>query len=174
MGHASIVNGFIIIRSHELMEQTKGTINSFDFDEVWPFTNIFWCDSPAQYSNPVVGFGGSYKQIEEVWSEWLWKLGQLLSRLDAIEARVNLHCVIGDYSWELRPKAYCESKDWPQSMLGEPWVVASAPEKDFSIDPEWIEQVEGNLFTPDAETGELVRYKWDKFLERVPVAWIGR
>jgi hypothetical protein len=50
--------------------------------------------------------------------------------------------------------------------VGQPWVIVSAPERDFSIDPEWLGRVERNLFTEDEQTGELVPYRWDKFLDR--------
>lgn len=168
MGHASFINGLIEIRSYELMEQTRHVINSFEFDEKWPFTNIFWCDSPSQFS-PVVGLAGSYKQIEEVWSEWLWKFGQLLSRLDAYAAWVSLSCIMGDYSWRLKPEACCvPNREWPPTMINQPWVITSAPEQDFSIDTDWLRGVEKNLFVLDKETGALVRYHWDKFLARSP------
>lgn len=168
MGSESIVSGHIQIRG--AVEETKAAINSFDFfDEKWPFTNIFWCDSPAQYLCPVVGFAGSYKQVEEVWSEWLWKFGQLLTTLDAYEARVNLKCIIGDYSWRLMPKICCQSNSWPKTMIGQQWVIVSTPEQDFSIDPEWLRYVENNLATPNKETGELIWYKWEDFLERIPL-----
>lgn len=169
MGNYSVVSGFIHLRD-EPIERAKETIDSFEFDDVWPFTNIFWCDSPAHYFSPVVGFAGSYKQVEEVWSEWLWKFSQLLTRLDAHHAQVHLSCVMGNHSWQLRPKVCAQSTRWPKSMIGEPWVITSAPENDFSIDPGWLHSVEHNLANLDKETGKLIWYKWDKFVERVPIS----
>lgn len=171
MGHDSVVSGFIKIRDHQFMEQAQKAINSFEFDSVWPFTNIFWCDSAAQYSFPVIGFVGSYNKIEEVWSEWLWKFGQLLSQLDAFQARVNLDCILGVYSWELRPRAYCLSATRPPTMINQSWIIVSAPENDFSIDPQWLKYVNNNLARLDKETGNLIWYRWDKFLERMPGVW---
>lgn len=168
MGHVSIVSGFISISPRGSLERTREAINAFEFDEVWPFSNIFYCESPAQYSHPVVGFAGSYKQVEEVWSEWLWKFGQLLSTLEATDARVCLDCIMGIHSWELRPKAGARKAEtiW-SSSLGQPWVITRAPDDDFSVDPAWLKHTEGNLKVPDKETGEFIWYKWDRFLERV-------
>ena len=178
MGNDSVVSGYIKIFDKQRQwnsggrEQTQQIINSYAYDEVWPFTNIFWCDSPAQYFSPVVGFAGSYKQIEEVWSEWMWKFGGLLSKLDAMEARVHLSCVMGNHSWELHPEVYCTRTGWPTTMAGQQWVITAAPEQDFSIDPTWLRWVENQISTQDTATGEFKPYKWDKFLERRSVAWL--
>jgi hypothetical protein len=135
----SVITGCIKIRLHSLVEESMKIINDFDFDEVFPFTNIFWGASPAAYGFPLISFAGSYKQIEEAWNEWMWKLGQLLSCLDAVEAHVNLNCILGDFHWTLQPKLHFEHPTifYTSSMRHQIWGITDAPELDFSIDPLW-------------------------------------
>lgn len=166
MGNTSIVSGFIQLAGGASMERTRAAISAFEFDEAWPFTNIFWCDSPAQY-DPVVGFAGAYKQVEEVWSEWLWKFGRLLSTLEATVARVSLYCIMGVHTWELRPRYLVRGVDPSHAVSDQSWVITCAPEDDFSIDPGWLRSTEGNMKVKNKETGEYEQYKWDRFLERV-------
>jgi len=183
MGFRSVVSGYITISDWLSMGQTKETIASYPFDEAWPFTNIFWCDSSARYHGGVVAFAGSYKQVEEVWSEWLWKFSQLLTKLEAEDARVTLDCVLGVLSWRLLPKPWGTWRKWnkehianptnsssrppiPASMIGQPWGIVEAPDDDFSINPEWLAQTEQNMKRWDEATGTVTPYKWDHFVER--------
>jgi len=69
----SVVDGFIKVREHLLVKESMEIIHAFDFDDRYPFTDIFWGPSPAAYGFPVIGFAGSYKQIEEDWNEWMWR-----------------------------------------------------------------------------------------------------
>ena len=135
----------------ELLQPSMATVNAFDFDNRYPFTNIFWADSPARYNFPVIGFCGSYKQIEEDWNEWLWKFGQFLSALDAIEACVNLHCILGSYQWHLEPELLHRQPTSRGSTKGQKWGVIAAPENDFSVHPTWLAHCET---------------KWTQFVER--------
>lgn len=149
----SIVTGYIKTRGFYSTQKNIQAINSFRFDEVYPFTNIFWGSSPASYESPVIGFAGSYKQIEEDWAEWLWKFSQLLSGIDAVSARVNLDCVVGSYTWLLQPEYFLKNKKSDRSMIGEVWGITEAPEEDFSVNEEWL-----NHFNSG----------WNKFVERWP------
>ncbi len=148
------------------MQQNLQAIASYAFDDPYPFTTIFWGGTPARYFCPLIGLTGSYRSIEEVWSEWLWKFSQLLSRLEAIEARVSLECIIGSYTWELQPRASCPPMQQVTSFIGQPWVITHAPPTDFSIDPEWLQRCERNQVY-DSESGEWRPYKWEQFVERV-------
>jgi hypothetical protein len=168
MGTESIISGYIRTAGENFMEQNRRAIAEYPFDNVWPFRNIFWSDSPARYGYPVIGFAGSYKQVEEVWSEWLWKLSQLLSRLEAIDARVSLDCLIGHFCWRLEPRSMYQRLPRPGTWVSECWGITEAPEQDFSIDPEWLGQTERNLSTWDTDTGDWMSYKWDRFVERWP------
>jgi hypothetical protein len=134
----SVVTGFIKLRKHDLAESSIKVVNEFEFDEVYPFTNIFFGVSPAAYGFPVIGFAGSYKQIEEYWNEWLWKFSQLLARLDAREAHVNLSCILGDYDWKLEPRLRFENRQCFDSMRGQVWGIIESPEPDFSRDTTWL------------------------------------
>jgi hypothetical protein len=167
MSHRSIVSGYIVAWGEKYMEQNLQAIATYPFDDPYPFTNIFWGGTPARYFYPLIGLTGSYRSIEEVWSEWLWKFGQLLSRLEAIEARVSLDCSIGSYSWEFRPRAKCPPMQQIESFIGQPWVITQAPADDFSIDPEWLRQSERDQVY-DSATKVWQPYRWDHFVERLP------
>ena len=161
----SVITGFIKVRDHTLAKQSMETINAYDFDDVYPFTNIFWGASPAAYGFPVIGFAGSYKQIEENWNEWMWKFTQLLSRLDAIEAHVNLSCLLGDYDWKLEPRLRFEDRLSRDSMQGQVWGITEAPEPDFSTDPTWLAYCSDEKYRFDEKTGERFN-EWTKLVER--------
>jgi hypothetical protein len=134
----SVISGFIKVREHPLVEQSIVIINAFEFDDIYPFTNIFWGASPAAYGFPVIGFAGSYKQIEEDWNEWMWKFSQLLSHLDAVEARVSLSCILGNFNWKLEPKLRFDNRHSRDTMQGQVWGITESPEPDFSTDPVWL------------------------------------
>jgi hypothetical protein len=114
---------------------------AFPYDERYPFTDIFWAHSPAQYQTPVIGFAGSYKQIEEHWSEWLWKFSQLLSTLDANDAFVYLHCIRGSFAWRLQPLSFhlavngISDRNSSFAYRGEEWGIVEAPADDFTLTP---------------------------------------
>lgn len=134
----SIVNGFIKVPSLEAANRNMKVIGKFDFDDVYPFTDIFLGISAAAYCFYVIGFAGSYKQIEEDWNEWLWKFGQLLSHLEAVEARVSLSCLLGDYIWKLEPKSLFEDPYAKESTQGQMWGITESPQPDFSTDSTWL------------------------------------
>ena len=103
MSNKSIVSGYITVK-RQALEQSREIIAAYPFDEIYPFTNIFWTDSPKNIQVPIIAFAGSYKVLEEVWNEWMWKFSQFLSALDAGSARVMLECQLGFFTWRLRPK----------------------------------------------------------------------
>jgi len=175
MGMQSIVYGAIITCTGNNSNEYKvkqldneRAIAAFTYDEKYPFNNIFWANSPAQYFTPVIGFAGSYKQVEEHWSEWLWKFSELLSTLDAFEATVHLECVRGRYLWRLRPISYLKgvlNKPLNSSISykGEQWVIVESPPNDFTLSPR-IEDNKHTFFDP--VTGHSKTIVWDKFVER--------
>lgn len=136
MGHISVVHGWIQCRRGFNAEKA---LEEFAFDPVYPFSNIFWAHSPARYSFPLVVFGGSYKQLEDDWNEWLWRFSQLLATLDAIEAKVGLDGVYGVFEYRLQPLAVIESRFDPfnSTLIGEPWVIVEAPEQDIFLNDEF-------------------------------------
>lgn len=158
-----MVSGYIQLR-HIDVQPSLQFINGFEFDEVYPFTNIFWGPSPASYGSTLLGFVGSYKQIEEDWNEWLWKFSQLLSGLDAIEAHVRLKCVVGEYHWKLEPRSLFEGHISGDSMRGQVWGITQAPDPDFSIHPDWIEYFKGS-YRLNEKTGEWYN-QWPRLIER--------
>lgn len=136
----SVVTGAIKMREPARSQPVMERINAYDFDAVFPFTNIFWSGSPAVYGFPIIGFAGSYKQIEEAWLEWLWKFSRLLSSLDAVEAQVTLSCVLGTYFWILQPRLHFADSTayFTNSMEGQLWGIIAASDPDFTEDPDWI------------------------------------
>lgn len=164
----SVISGFIKVREHGLVNQTMEIINAYDFDDTAPFTNIFAGGSPAAYGFAVIGFAGSYKQIEESWNEWMWKFTQLLSRLDAIEAHVNLSCLLGDYDWKLEPRLRFEDRYSREPMRGQVWGITDAPEPDFSTDPTWLMYCcSSRTYSLNEKTGDwLNEAGWRRLVER--------
>ncbi len=160
----SVVTGAIKIREHRLLEQSWQRVGGFEFDAVFPFTNIFWPGSPAAYGFPVIGFAGSYKQIEEAWTEWLWKFSRLLSALDAVEAQVNLNCVLGSYRWALQPRLHFTDPTayYKASMEGQVWGIVAASDPDFTEDPDWTAHCRQVVPNGDLEWPRLER--WTKFV----------
>lgn len=143
MGHQSIVSGYILEKSAN-REQNRTAIAHFTFDEKYPFSNIFWNDSPANFDTYIIGFTGSYRQIEDDWNEWLWKFSQFLSTLEALNAVVNLDCHLGCFRWKLQPFS---RHQWmsrppqiqrlPETFRGEPWGIYEAPDNDFTLMHPW-------------------------------------
>jgi hypothetical protein len=167
MGTQSIVHGYIVL--HNKREETNAMqhIDGYHFDDVWPFTNIFLGVAAARYDFPVIGFAGSYKQVEQAWSEWLWKFADMLRGIDAIEAQVWLDCVIGIFHWELEPDPKTSGDCAAGSFVGQRWVITKAPEKDFSIDPQWTQYVAKNLRQIDPVSGKETPYCWTQIVPRV-------
>ncbi len=133
MGMNSIVSGYIEVTDRKKdWRYNRRVIEHFPFDDVYPFTNIFWFDSPARYFLPLIGFVGSYKQIDEDWPEWMWKLSTLLSRLIAVSATVRLECIMGEYFWDLEPESYTISS------VGENWDIINASENDFLLHADYM------------------------------------
>jgi hypothetical protein len=170
MGTESIVSGYIRGNAGKHGDaadvKNRRAIAEFPFDEKYPFTNIFWCDSPARYGNtPIIGFAGCFKQIEESWNEWLWKFAQLLSQLEAIEARVNLDCIIGSYYWRLQPRSwliYLQGRGCaPATLQGEQWGIVQASPNDFTLTRS---DDAGSYWNPD--TRRYDRVQWTQRVER--------
>lgn len=140
MGNQTFVYGWIDALSRENEDFNREALLAFPYDDVYPFKNIFWMDSPAQYRGPIIFFGGSYKGLEEHWNEWLWKFTQLLSTLEAYEARVHLKTeIIGEFAYTLRPELYldCRQDTSGKLAVGDQWFIVESPptEEDFRLWP---------------------------------------
>jgi hypothetical protein len=164
MGAQSRVYGYIEQCQDYSPETNIPAIRSFHYDEKHPFTNIFFFPE-AKYFFPIIGFAGSYRQLEEAWNEWLWKFSQLLSTLDARYARVHLDCYRspGRYTWLLMPEsAYLWRLDHryplPYSLTGEEWGIVEAPEDDFTLNP-WPDDNRTTKWNP--ETGQMETRVWE-------------
>lgn len=114
--------------------------------------------------HPLVGIAACYKQVEEAWSECLWKFSQLLSRLEATEACVTLDSRLGSQTWLLEPEVICSNcYRWPNTLIGQKWFITKAPDENF-YKGTWSAFDE--LSAVNEETGEREEGKWDKFVER--------
>jgi hypothetical protein len=173
MGSQSIVHGYILERDTQWMTENRLAIQSFNFDERYPFTNIFWGESPHQYFFPAIGFIGSYNQIEAHWKEWLWKFSQMLSCLEAWEAHVYLNSIRGQHYWQLEPQSVYlgrqmsgqdkKSGELPPSLKGEPWGIVEAPQNDFTLTP-WPEDNSRSIWNP--EQNKFESNEWTQYVER--------
>jgi hypothetical protein len=160
MSSQSIVSGYILLSQNvpnhkwdDRIQQTSTAIDNFYFDEKYPFTNVFWPHSPAQYDGHVIGIVGAYKDLHLDWEEWLWKFSQMLSRLEAIEADVRLDSLWGRFSYRLQAHAWRLGPPWPDSFIGEQWGIVELPEWDFSFRPDLVEKKSSDI-------------RWDKFVPR--------
>lgn len=145
MSHQSIISGYIL-EAGANHEKNMEAVGSFQFDEIYPFTNIFWGGSPASFGDSVIGFTGIYKEIEPDWNEWLWKFSQFLSHLEASRAVVHLDGILGDFEWRLQPASWHNMlsenrtiRQLPDTFKGEQWGIYKAPPNDFSLTPPWNE-----------------------------------
>lgn len=139
MGNQSIVNGYILVPEFSYIDSNMKAISSHNFDDQYPFTNIFWRGPRDQYFMPVIAIAGSYREIENDWNEWLWKFSQLLSSLEAIRAKIYLDCILGDWKWVLKPESLIRKKgSRGESFIGQTWGISSGPEDDFSLRNPWI------------------------------------
>ena len=161
MGFQSLVYG-TIEEWGDNRESNRLAIAQFEFDDVYPFTNIFWSGSPAAYKQSVIGFAGSYKEIESDWNDWMGKFTQLLSNLEAFNTIVTLDGWRGHFTWRLSPLSWLEHlagtfPEPPTTFKGEEWGIYEAPNHDFSLDPGFSDITAPGLDVPlwtTAESGE--------------------
>ena len=151
MSTQSIISGYIKVPDEKYMSRNRTALNTFPFDEHHPFPNIFWDASPAQYFMPIIGFAGSFHSIEDDWNSWMWRFSQLLRGLEAIEARVYLQCVLGQYSWTLRPESWFRRRGhFETTYVGQQWGIIESPEGDFSLED------------PEGKTGGKLVPRWNE------------
>lgn len=61
MGIEAVVSGYIVMLDIADMEPNLQAIRKYPFDIEYPFIDIFWGGSPAQFFQPVIGFTGSLR-----------------------------------------------------------------------------------------------------------------
>lgn len=156
VSHQSVVYSYIVEHAPNHANNIA-SLSVFEFDEVYPFSNTFWSDSPAQFNGSVIGFTGSFKEIEYDWTEWLWKFSQLLSALDATNATVELECNLGHFAWSLWPDSWNRAstrpsfpQQLPSSFRGEQWGIYAASKNDFTLlspwnESDWVRDGMGNV-----------------------------
>ncbi|RYG61587.1 hypothetical protein EON80_23815 [bacterium] len=162
----SVITGFIKLREPDGKAEAMNVIDAFDFDGDYPFTHIFSAPRELKYGVrfPTIMLGGSSSQVEEDWEEWLAKFAALLSGLDAVEARVYLSCALGEFSWQLLPRARFEDKNVKESMLGQVWGVSESPNPDFTTDSTWQDHCAQN-WRVEPSTGDFYNV-WPSPVER--------
>jgi hypothetical protein len=95
MGSQTIVHGYIELVP-EMSEENAKVLKNYQFDESYPFPDIFGKMHPG-YGAEILSFGGSLKSVDEDWGEWKKKFESLLSELHAYSARASLyHAEKGD------------------------------------------------------------------------------
>lgn len=88
MGFTSVVFGYIAT-DPAFGSDNQAVLNRCDFDDWYPFTNIFTLKE-GKYKSSMVSFAGCYKDLEEDWVEWVRRFEALLMSLFARYARVYL------------------------------------------------------------------------------------
>ncbi|QDV15616.1 hypothetical protein Pan153_02320 [Gimesia panareensis] len=88
MGSRSTVYGFIEL-DPRLSQFNKTVFEEFQYDETYPFPDIFGPERTG-FESSVVSFAGSLKSLIEDWDEWESQFDRLLSLLSARSAIVRL------------------------------------------------------------------------------------
>ncbi len=89
MGYQTIISGYINVKEESsLSSLTK----SFSFEDVYPFTNIFYPPRKVYKSN-FVAFGTSLKSKSSEWNIWIDSFERFLSELDFSFARVYIESI---------------------------------------------------------------------------------
>jgi hypothetical protein len=135
MGYRSIVFGHIETLGNQSYEANKQALRAFQFDDLYPFPDIFRIESPPRYKAPSIFFGGTFKQLEEDWLTWFDQFVSLLSTLEAVEANVVLDCWLGRFAWTLAPRSLVEaervqlltSSERKAMPISQPWCIVQAP-----------------------------------------------
>lgn len=87
MGFQNTVFGYIET-NYQMDQENEQVLANFNFDEKYPFTNIFSTPKEQVYLCSMISFAGYYKNLEDDWGEWLSKFEKLLGQLSAISATV--------------------------------------------------------------------------------------
>lgn len=104
MGHRTIIYGYIegmwaggqLAKNEFMRRQNEVAIAALPESDEWPFLTggIFGISGrtpdAGHYRGHVVHFGGSFKEIEDDWSQWLGKFEALLRRLYWTTVEVRL------------------------------------------------------------------------------------
>ncbi len=89
MGNQSIIYGYIETLSCDYDYNSK-VLQEYNFDEVYPFSDIFSYTQFEGYRASIISIGGSYKSLQEDWGEWQMKFEKLLGMLKASTAKIQL------------------------------------------------------------------------------------
>lgn len=132
MGNRSVIYGHIRASSNECFQANSEAILQFQFDEIYPFKSIFYLEEPSQYKAPSIIIGGTFKQIEEDWPQWLSKFVEFLGCLEAVEVNIILDCWFGRFAWTFNPEVIANGHsmaDYP-TLVGQGWMITSFPENE--------------------------------------------
>jgi hypothetical protein len=139
MGAKSIIIGyveepFIADRQRDALVKDHNRAKLFLLPQidVWPrLTRGFFSVSGPQetYANSLIYFGGSFKEIEREWSEWLDKFEALLRTLVWVRVKLVLETeYYGEhtYTWAATEKAIAAfEQEFPERV--QDWVFRGGP-----------------------------------------------
>lgn len=148
MGYISIIYGLIEGPNWrrpdywQMGHQNLYAISMLPEEDEWPFLSrglFSFVRHAAQgnYKRQMIHFGGSFKQLDEEWEEWLAKFEALLQRM--YWHRVHLHLRserygAHDYLWIAHGGWYSPSsgEDWthlggPRQFSSEDWPLSDGP-----------------------------------------------
>lgn len=138
MGNRPVVFGHIEMRGNDAVEFNRWALTAFPYDPVYPFPDIFHVEVGPKSQAPSIFLGGTFKEIERDWPEWLWRFASLLSTLEAVEATVTLDCWRGRYSWTLCPEVLTDDADpAPLAVAGHRWVITDWPADEADLEGEY-------------------------------------
>ena len=149
MGHESFVYGIINLNFsyHEpdkyllLAEQEIAKLPQSREDDEWPFLNQqHFARAGGYYKSRVITIGGSYKQVECEWEQWLAKFERLLASLCWCECYLHLRTEIsGEFDFQYIGQSIYVGKpgegEWHPPQR---WKFSGGPRCN-SCDDSWFE-----------------------------------
>lgn len=88
MGAETKIYGYICLDPHR-REDNNEVLNTWKFDALYPFPNIF-SEIRSGYGGDMISLAGSFKSIDEEWSEWEQRFEELLMQLRGRTAQIHL------------------------------------------------------------------------------------
>jgi hypothetical protein len=138
MGHQTLVYGVIEVPSarhrgaEEAVAANRRVLDALPHSDEWPFlVRAMFAQTESsevsiEYSNALIHFAASYKQVEEDWGEWVTKFEQLLFQLSGSAAVVHIEGELVPHyklEWVARPVASAAARcEW--RFVGGPRTTA--------------------------------------------------
>jgi hypothetical protein len=142
MGHETLMYGFVLGSKYTredirfLQRLNQQVIDRLPASDDWPFLTRSMVHIPGEdfhegtYRNHIILVGGTFKQIELHWNQWLNKFENFLRQLYWKKAKIHLETDIygnHDYQWDADPLEWGKLfKDDPPSPI-QLWTFSGGP-----------------------------------------------